>query len=127
MGVIAGLSLRYLRAHRVRTAYLVLTLVLAFASYVLLAALGSPFTPDLAAKSGVKGAIKINALYGALPTRYARRIAHMPGIKEVTYGNYLAAYCRPGVAMTLNSQAALPDSGLNGLQTSLGIADQHRI
>jgi len=121
IGVIAGLSWRYLGAHRLRTAYLVLTLVLAFASYVLLAALGSPFAPDLAAKSGVKGTIKINALYGVLPTRYARRIAHMPGIKKVTYGNYLAVDCRPDVIVTLNSQVTLPGSGLNGLQTSLGV------
>lgn len=121
IGVIAGLSWRYLGAHRVRTAYLVLTLILAFASYILLAALGSPFAPDLSAKSGMKGTIKINALYGALPARYAQKIVHMPGIKSVTYGNYLAVYCRPDVIVTLNSQVTLPGSGLNGLQTSLGV------
>ncbi|GEM_PF-4785433 len=123
-GVIAGLSLRYLGAHRVRTGYLVLTLVLAFASYVLLAALGSPFAPGVAPKGGAAGDISISALYGALPARYARKIAWMPGIKQVTYGNYLAAYCRPGVIVNLNGRVLVPGppgSMLSEFQSGSGI------
>ena len=98
-GKILALAYCYLRAHLLRTSYLVCALIVAFIGYALLAALTSPFlTPKVQKDNG----ISITAAYGLLPTRYAKPILHMPGIEAVAYGTVLAIPCREGVTASLN-------------------------
>lgn len=98
---------RYIAALKLRTAYLIVTLMLAFFTYILLAALGASFASNRGPKSGILGAISIGALYGSLPARYANGIAAIPGIQSVKYGDLVAAYCRKDITVSLNGMEAV--------------------
>lgn len=110
---------RYFAAQPLRTAYLIFTLILAFASYFLLVALGSPFSPAKSANSQHAGFIYVRALYGALPEHYAREIASINGVKRVRYGNYTPVQCRAGVTATLNGVASVGGPAIPSVAHSL--------
>lgn len=102
----------YLRYRGLRAVYVVVTIIIVFICYTLLAAIGSPFSATKTPISTTLGNISIGLLGGSplgtgLPASYAQEIAAMAGIRSVYFGNYMPIDCRGGVNAILNGQGAI--------------------
>lgn len=98
----AGLTVAYIASRPARSAYLVVVLGVAIASWFGLTALLSPF---LYADSANTSKVSVsNARAGApMPLKYAAQIAAIPGVASLTYANYLPVICKaPTTVATLN-------------------------
>jgi ABC-type lipoprotein release transport system permease subunit len=107
-----SLATHYLIANPFRSAYLALAIFLAFASYTLMIALGSPFGPAKLPKTPYAGGISVKAAYGSLRLSYAEEIARIPGIKSVHYDAFMTASCRSDVVAQINGRGAIGDTAI---------------
>lgn len=91
------LAVRALASEPCRPVYLVMTLALAIAAWLILGVLMAPFFPSAA--SGDRQARVVVAIEAAseghdLPLRYARRLAVMEGVQHVVYSTIILVTCK---------------------------------
>lgn len=108
-----------LRANLTRALYVLVTVVVAVAAYLGLAALASPFLQVNQTSATVHTLTVVNARSSnsALPIRYARQLERVQGVKSVSYFTLQILQCKDGQTVTV---AAYGGSGVDTMLAGAG-------